>query len=152
KPGVSPSEALTNLNTIAAELAREHPDNNEGLQFRLAKPGLAGDWVGGPTKAFTLGVLGLATLVLLAACANLASLLTARARDRQREIAIRLSIGARRTRVVRQVLTETLVLSLAGGAAGYALAFVLSQALSRWRAPMDFPVQFNVNPDWRVFL
>jgi predicted permease len=152
KPGTSKAKALANLNTIAAELAREHPDNNEGLQFKLAKPGLAGDWVGGPMKAFTLGVLGLAALVLLAACANLASLLTARSADRQREVAIRLSIGAKRARVVRQVLTETLVLSLAGGAAGYALAFVLSQALSRWRAPMDFPVQMDVNPDWRVLL
>jgi predicted permease len=152
KPGTSPAQALANLNAIADALAREYPDNDEGLQFKLAKPGLAGDYFGGPAKAFTLGVLGLAALVLLAACANLASLLTARARDRQREIAIRLSIGARRARVVRQVLTETLVLSLAGGAAGCALAFVLSQALSRWRAPMDIPVQFNVNPDWRVLL
>jgi len=151
KPGVSRAEALANLNTLAAELAREHPDNNEGLQFKLAKPGLAGDWVGGPAKAFTLGVLGLATLVLLAACANLASLLTARAADRQREIAIRLSIGAKRSRVVRQVLTETLVLSFAGGAAGYAVSLFLSQALTRWHAPMDFPVQFDVSPDWRVF-
>jgi predicted permease len=152
KPGVSKAEALANLNTIGAELAREHPDNDEGLQFKLAKPGLVGDYFGGPTKAFTLGVLGLAALVLLAACTNLASLLTARAADRQREIAIRLSIGAKRSRVVRQVLTETLVLSLAGGGSGYALAFGLSQALTRWRAPMDFPVQMNVNSDWRVFL
>jgi predicted permease len=152
KPGTSPAEARANLNTIAAELAREHPNNNEGFQLKLAKPGLAGDYIGGPARAFTLGVLSLAALVLLAACANLASLLTARAADQQREIAIRLSIGARRARVVRQVLTETLVLSLAGGAAGYALSFVLSEALSRWRAPMDIPVQFDVNPDWRVFL
>jgi len=152
KPGASQSEALANLNAIAAELAREHPDNNSSLQFKLAKPGLAGDMIGGPAKAFTLGVLILAALVLLAACANLASLLTARASDRQREIAIRLSIGARRERVIRQVLTETLALSLAGGAAGYALAFVISRALSGWRAPMDIPVQFNVSPDWRVFV
>ncbi len=152
KPGTSWAAAEANLNTIAAELAREYPDNDAGLQFKLAKPGLAGDLLGGPAKAFTLGVLILAALVLLAACANLASLLTARASDRQREIAIRLSIGAQRARVVRQVLTETLLLSMAGGAAGYALAFLVSEALTRWRAPMDIPVQFNVNPDWRVFL
>jgi predicted permease len=152
KPGVSQSEALANLNSIAAELAREYPDNNAGLHFKLAKPGLAGDMIGGPAKAFTLGVLILAALVLLAACTNLASLLTARASDRQREIAIRLSIGAKRARVVRQVLTETLALSLAGGAAGYGLAFLVSRVLSRWQAPMDIPVQFNVSPDWRVFL
>jgi predicted permease len=152
KPGTPREQALANLNAIAAELAREHPQNNEGLQLRLAKPGLAGDYFGGPTKTFSLGVLGLACLVLLAACTNLASLLMARAADRQREIAIRLSIGASRARVVRQVLTETLVLSLGGGAAGYLLAVILSQTLSRLRAPLDFPVQFDVNPDWRVFL
>jgi predicted permease len=152
RPGISRQQALANLNTIAAELAHEHPMNNAGLQFRLAKPGLAGDYFGGPAKAFGLGVLGLAALVLLAACTNLASLLTARAADRQREIAIRLSIGASRARVVRQVLTETLVLSLVGGDAGYILALTLSQTLSRWKAPLDFPVQFDVNPDWRVFL
>lgn len=152
KPAVSWSEAEANLNTIAGELGREYPDNDAALQFKLVKPGLAGDMIGGPAKAFTLGVLILAALVLLAACANLASLLTARASDRQREVAIRLSIGARRARVVRQMLTETLVLSLGGGAAGYALAFLMSEALTRFRAPMDIPVQFNVNPDWRVFV
>jgi predicted permease len=152
KPGVSPAQAETNLNAVAAQLAREYPVNNEGLHFKLAKPGLVGDLMGGPAKAFTLGVLGLAAVVLLAACANLASLVTARAADRQREIAIRLSIGAGRGRVVRQVLTESLVLSLAGGAVGYALAVLLSRALTQFRAPMDFPVQFNVNPDWREFL
>jgi hypothetical protein len=71
KPGTSRSQALANLNTLGIELAREHPDNDEGLQFKLANPGLAGDWIGGPAKAFTWGVLGLAALVLLAACANL---------------------------------------------------------------------------------
>lgn len=152
KPGTSSRQALENLNAIAAELAREHPKSNQGLEFKLARPGLAGDYIGGPTKAFTLGVLGLASMVLLAACANLASLLAARAADRQREIAIRLSIGAGRARVVRQVLTETLILSLAGGTAGCFLCLVLCRALSHWQAPLDFPVQVEVNPDWRVFL
>ena len=151
KLSASRAQAIANLNTIAAELAREHPKENEGLRLRLATPGIAGDYLGGPTRAFALGVLGLAALVLLAACANLASLLTARSADRQREIAIRLSIGAGRARVVRQVLTETLVLSLAGGTAGCALALALTRAISRWRAPLGFPVQFDVSLDWRVF-
>jgi predicted permease len=150
-PGTTSPQALANLNAIAGELAHEFPENNEGLQFKLTKPGLAGNYLRDPARAFTLGVLGLAALVLLAACANLASLLTARTTDRQRELAIRLAIGAGRGRVIRQVLTEALMLSVAGGGAGFALAWFLSRALSRWRAPLDFPVQFNVDPDWRVF-
>ena len=152
KPRVSPAQAEAGLNAVAAEMARQFPDANDGLRFKLTKPGLVGDMVGTPAKAFALGVLMLAALVLLAACTNLASMFTARATDRLREHAVRLAIGAGRGRVVRQVLTETLLLSLAGGGAGYLLAAFLSQALSRWRAPMDFPLQFDVNPDWRVFL
>jgi len=151
KPDVSSAQAEANLNAIAAELAREYPAQNDGLALRLAKPGLVGNLVGSPARAFTLGVLLLAALVLLAACANLASLLTARTTDRQRELALRLAVGAGRGRVIRQVLTEALMLSVAGGGAGLALAWFLSRALSRWRAPMDFPVQLNVDPDWRVF-
>jgi predicted permease len=152
KPRVSAAQAEADLNSIAAGLVREYPAENEGLRFRLAKPGLIGNWLGGPARTFALGVLALASLVLLAACTNLTSMLAARATDRQRELAIRLAIGAGRGRVVRQVLIETLVVSLVGGGSGFVLATVLSQSLSRWRAPMDFPVQLNVNPDWRVFL
>jgi predicted permease len=152
KPGITRAQAETDLNTIAAELTRQYPAENDRLHFRLSKPGLIGDLVGAPARAFTLGVLLLATLVLLAACTNLASILTARATDRQREFAIRLAIGADRGRVLRQLLTETLMLALAGGGAGLLLATFLTAALSHWRAPMDFPIQYDVNPDWRVFL
>ena len=152
RSNVSPAQAEANLNSIAAEMIRQFPNENDGLHFKLTKPGLIGDLIGGPAKAFVLGVLVLAALVLLAACTNLASMFAARAADRQRELAVRLAIGAGRGHVVRQVLTETLALSLAGGGAGYLLASFISSALSRWQAPMDFPVQLNVNVDWRVFL
>lgn len=152
KPNVTPAQAEANLNSVAAELIRQFPNENDGLHFKLTKPGLIGDLIGGPARAFALGVLALAALVLLAACTNLASMFAARATDRQRELAVRLAIGAGRGRVVRQVLTETLVLSFAGGGAGYLLASFLSAALSHWRAPMDFPLQLNVTVDWRVFL
>jgi predicted permease len=152
KSNVSPAQAEADLNALAAGMIRQYPSENDGLHFKLAKPGLIGDLIGGPAKAFAFGVLALAGLVLLAACTNLASMFSARAADRQRELAVRLAIGAGRARVVRQVLTETFVLSLAGGAAGYLLASFLSTALSHWRAPMDFTVQLNLNPDWRVFL
>ena len=152
KPHVSPAQAEADLNALAAEMIRQFPNENDGLRFKLTKPGLIGDMIGAPAKAFALGVLLLAALVLLTACTNLASMFTARASDSQRELAVRVAIGASRGRVVRQVLTETLLLSLAGGCAGYLLASLISSALSRWRAPMDFPVQMSVNPDWRVFL
>src|SRR5712672_1666020 len=96
KPGVTPAQTEADLNTIAAELILQYPRENDRLHFRLSKPGLIGDLVGGPAKAFTFGLLLLAALVLLAACTNLASMLTARATDRQREFAIRLAIGADR--------------------------------------------------------
>ena len=152
KDNISPAQAEANLNSIAVEMTRQFPNENDGLHFKLSKPGLVGDLIGAPAKAFALGVLILASLVLLAACTNLASMFTARATDRQRELAVRLAMGAGRGRVVCRVLTETLVLSLAGGGTGYLLASFLSSALSLWHAPMDFPVQFNVTVDWRVFL
>jgi predicted permease len=152
KPDVTIAQAEANLNTIAADLAREHPAVNRGLALKLSKPGLIGDTLGTPVRLFTLGVLALAALVLITACANVASLLLARGTDRQREMAVRISIGAGRRRLLRQLLTESLVLSLAGGLGGLAVATLASRALSAWRAPLEFPIQFDVQPDWRVFL
>jgi predicted permease len=152
KPGVTPAQATANLNAVASALAREYPLVNQGMSLKLAQPGLVGDLLRGPVRAFTLGVLGLASLVLLAACANLASLLTARASDRRREMAIRISIGAGRGRLVRQLLTEAVVLALIGGACGAVVAIVAARALSAWHAPVDFPVQLDVTVDVRVLL
>ncbi len=151
KPGITPEQAEASLQPVAADLARERTVN-EGMRLTLSPPGLAGSVLRNPTRAFAGGVMLLAVLVLLAACLNLAALLTARAVDREREMAIRVSIGAGRGRLVRQLLTESIALSLLGGLAGCGVAVVLLGLLSRWRAPLDFPVQFDVNPDWRVFL
>ena len=151
KPGVQIRQAEANLNTVAAQLAREYP-MDEGMHLTLSEPGLVGSTGRDPTRAFLGAVMLLAVLVLLAACANLASLLAARASDRFRELAIRAAIGAGRGRIVRQLLTESLLISLLGGAAGCAVAIALLRILTQWRAPLDFPVQFDVTPDWRVFL
>jgi len=151
KPGVGVGQAEANLKTIAAQLARERPVN-EGMQLTLSAPGMGGSMGREPTRAFTGGLMLLASLVLFAACANLAALLTARAADRERDMAIRVSIGAGRGRLVRQLLTESLLISTVGGAAGSATAVVLLRMLSQWRAPLGFPVQFDVTADWRVFL
>jgi predicted permease len=151
KAGVTVEQAEANLKAIAAQLEREHRED-EGMRLTLSPPGLAGSMLRQPTRAFGAGVMLLASLVLFAACANLAALVTARMADRERELAVRASIGAGRGRLIRQLLTESLLLSMAGGAAGYGLAAVLLQMVSQWRAPLEFPIQFDVNPDWRVFV
>ncbi len=88
------------------------------MTFSLARPGLTGDWLGGPIRAFLTGLMLLAGLILLAACANLGSLFAARAADRSRELALRLALGSSRIRILRQLFTEAVLISLAGGAAG----------------------------------
>jgi len=151
KPGVSVERAEANLKAIAVQLAREYPVN-EGIELTLSEPGMAGSAMRNATRAFAGGLMLLASLVLFAACANLAALLTARAADRERDMAIRVSIGAGRGRIARQLLTESLTISIAGGVAGCVVAVVLLEMISLWRAPMEFPVQFDVTADWRVFL
>ena len=152
KPGATRQQAAADLSAISMQLAREYPKEDEPQKIALARPGLVGNAVRGPVDAFAGGVMVLAWLVLLAVCANLASLLAARAADRSREFAIRLSIGAGRGRILRQLLTESVVLGVLGGAAGCALACLLADLLSRWRPTPDFPGGFEIPVDWRVFL
>jgi predicted permease len=147
KPGVTPEAATSDLNTIAASLAKAYPKSDDGLKFSLSRPGLAGNTLAKPTRAFMAGLMLLAGLILLAACANLGSLFTARAADRSREIAVRMALGSRRQLIVRQLLTEALVLSLAGGVVGMAGAVAILRMLSTWRPIPDIPINVPVNPD-----
>jgi predicted permease len=135
KPGVTPQQAAENLSAIAAQLAREYPKTDTGVPLRLVRPGLWAD-DGDVIRGFLYSVTGLALLVLLAACANLASLFAARAADRSRELAVRVALGANQWRLVRQVMTEAVVLSVVGGGAGLVSAGLLLGALSRWQSPM----------------
>ena len=134
KPGVTPRQATESLNAIAAQLAKEYPKTDTGAPLRLVRPGLGGD-AGDVIRGFLYGVSGLALLVLLAGCTNLASLFAARAADRSRELAVRVALGASRWRVMRQLLTEAVVLSVVGGAAGLLIAGLLLRVLNHWQSP-----------------
>jgi ABC-type antimicrobial peptide transport system permease subunit len=115
KDGVSMPQVQAELNMIAARIAHQYPKEEEKMGFKLTRPGLMGDFFGAPARGFLTGVMGLAGIVLLAACANLGSLFAARTADRGREIAIRMAIGSSRWRIVRQILVEALVISILGG-------------------------------------
>jgi predicted permease len=130
KPGVTPEQATENLSAIAAQLAKEYPKTDTGMPLRLVRPGLYGD-NGDVIRGSLYSVAALALLVLVAACANLASLFAARAADRSRELALRVALGAGRWRLVRQLLTEAMLLSMLGGAAGLLIAGVLLGVLNR---------------------
>jgi predicted permease len=150
--GVTKDQAGADLARIALELAREFPRSNTGLTFSVERPGMMGNAARRPATAFGTGIMLLAILVLLAACANLASLFGARVLDRNREIALRMSIGAGRGRVVRQLVTETLALSLVGGGVGWLIAGSLSRFLSTWQPPVGLPLQLTIDLDWKVFV
>ena len=151
KASVSPQQAADNLNSIARELARQYPDDDD-LSARLVKPGLMGDQFGDPARSFLAGIMFLAFLVLLAACANLASLFAARATDRGRELAIRLAIGSSRWHVLRQLLAESVLLSILGGVLGTLLSTGLLNALTRWQPFAEFPIHVTVRADTRVYV
>ena len=151
KAGVTPAAATSDLNTIANALAKAYPKSDDGLVFSLSRPGLAGNTLGKPTRAFMLGLMLLAGLILLAACANLGSLFAARAADRSREIAVRMALGSRRQLIIRQLLTEAGLVSLAGGICGMAGAVVILRALSTWRPIPNIPINIPVYPDVNTY-
>ena len=147
KPGVTPQQAAENLSAIAAQLAKEYPQTDTGMPLRLVRPGLFAD-DGDVIRGFLYSVTALALLVLGAACANLASLFAARATDRSRELALRVALGASRWRLVRQLMTEAMVVSLIGGTAGLLTASLLLGVLKRWDSPYG---HLAVNVDARVY-
>ena len=144
KDGVTMPQVQADLNAIAARIARQYPKEEEKLTLKVTRPGLMGDFFGAPARAFLAAVLGLAGIVLLAACANLGSLFAAHTADRAREIAIRMAIGSSRWRIVRQILAEALVISIAGGALACGLAWTAISGLANWHPPTEYPMRFNI--------
>jgi predicted permease len=150
KPGVTPAQAEASLKILTEQLGREHPQENEGRGVRLLAPGLFIPDIRNSVITFSAVLMGVVGLVLLLACVNLANLLLARATERRKEIAIRLALGASRRRLVRQLLTESVVLSLAGGACGLLIATWLNDLVSAIKLPTDIALFFDLRIDWRV--
>ena len=113
---------------------------------------MAGNFLRGAITGFSAVLMVVAGMVLLIACVNLASLLLARATDRRKETAIRLALGASRGQLLRQLLTESLMLSIVGGVAGISLAYWLNDLVNVWRPPVDVPVIPHIAMDTRVLL
>src|SRR5262245_20924509 len=152
KEGMSRAQAESALNLIAAQLGSEYPQTSKGQVILLTQPGLFGAAMRGAVLGFTAVAMGVVVLVLLLACTNLVNMLLARASERHREIAIRLAIGAGRTRVLRQLLTESVLLALLGSALGLALAYGAVE-IARFRMPVFFgftPIELQI--DWRVLV
>ncbi len=148
KDGVTRAQAEADLDSIARQIARIYPDvSDPNARFHLSQPGLIGEALRKPMTAFGMVLTVLAGLVLLLACVNLAGMLVARAFDRQREIGIRLALGASRYRLMRQLMTESLLLAASGGALGFGLAAVACRLFSAWRPAFDVPFTSTLRPD-----
>ena len=151
KAGVTPAQAIADLNSIGSYLEKTYPKDDGRMRFSLARPSLYGDFLGRPVRAFLTGLMLLAALILMAACANLGSLFAARATDRSREVALRLALGATRKRILRRLFTEALLISGIGGVLGLLGSAVLLRELSAWQPLPRFPIHVPVNPDINVY-
>src|SRR5581483_11257490 len=140
------------LNVIGAWLAKTYPHDDDGVNFTLARPGLVGDALGGPARAFMAGLMLLAGMILLAACANLGSLFAARTADRGKEIAVRMALGSKRRLILRQLITEAVLVSLVGGLVGLGGGIAILRWLSAWQPIPNIPINVPVNPDGWTYL
>jgi predicted permease len=149
-PGVSREQAAVELNGIGQRLAQSYPEAEKDRGFRLESAGsLPPDQKAGLIGFFTaLSIV--AFLVLCIACANVINLLLAQAFARQREMAVRLSLGARRSQLQRQMLVESTVLALGGGIFGFVLCLWGTSALSAFHLPIPLPIDLTVGIDWKV--
>ena len=150
RPGVTLGEAEADVNAIGEALQRAYPKEVRHQKTSLGRVGLTA--FGGAIRAFVGGLTLLALLILLAACANLGGLFAAHMADRSREVALRLALGSSRSRILRQLLTEAVVISCAGGAAGLWGSIVLLRRLAAWRPFEGAPINIPITVDIRICL
>jgi predicted permease len=151
KPGVSREQSIADLDSIGENLKKAYPKEDPNEKFSLGRPSVP-SVLGRPLRAFVAALMLLAGLILLAACANLGSLFGARASDRSREVALRLALGSSRRRIMRQLLTEALLISFAGGTVGLLGSILLLEELGRWQPFSGVPIHVPVLPDANVYL
>jgi predicted permease len=150
KPGVTRADADNEMRVLARNYAKAYPATDKGSGFFIDQAGTISPRDRNTVYLF-LGALAIVVLLVLGiACANVSNLLLAQAAGRQREMAIRISLGASRAQLLRQLLAESILLSLAGGLVGTALSLWGTSALSAFRVPAPVPLDVSVSLDWRV--
>jgi predicted permease len=152
RDGVTEREAAAEIDVIAERLTASYPATNKDRSFHVERAGQVNPGARKMIVVLFLMLLSVAVLVLCTACANVANLLLARASTRQKEIATRLAIGAGRGRLIRQLLTESVMLALLGGIGGYVIAELGVSRLGASQMPLALPVDFSIALDYRVML
>jgi predicted permease len=153
QPGVTRTQAAAELDALAKRLAIAYPASDKGNHFLMDLAGsLPPSAQQSIVKLFLGALTVVALLVLCIACANVANLLLAQASSRQKEMAVRLALGASRGQLVRQMLAESTLLALAGGMLGFALSVWATSALSAFHVPAPVPLDVSLTQDWRVSL
>jgi predicted permease len=150
KPGITPEQAEADVNRVAVALAKAYPKEFEAKRIVIGRTGLTS--FRGPVHGFVAALSALAALILLAACANLGGLFAAHASDRAKEVALRLALGSTRRRILRQLMTEALLLALAGGTLGVLGAMPLLHRLSTWHPFAGTPLHIPVTMDARIYV
>ncbi len=152
QPDVSLKQAQAGMTVINDRLVQEYPDLLEGQNVLLLRYGPIFAAAAGPIRIFMSLLFVVAAIVLMIGSINVAGMLLARATQRAREIGVRLALGAKRSRLVRQLLTESMVLFLAGGLGGLFLSYGAASVINRYQPPIPLPLALDVTPDLRVLL
>jgi predicted permease len=151
RPGVGLAQARQDVAAVAATLTTQYPGSNRGMNFTVQTELQSRTSQGSDTMLVAV-LMTLSIAVLLVACANVAGLIASRAPDRARELALRLAMGARRSRVIRQLLSESLLLAMGGAVAGLCLAYGGIIVLRQIEVPTDLPAALTFELDQRVLL